>query len=453
MQRFWIWFYNVLVVPVLWVGILVAAIFKRKVRRGIRGRQNLFALLTRLRPADYGGQASHIPPAHVPPQSVGTSAGGYPTSRTPKRIWFHSSSLGEFEQAKPIIAELKRRFPNIVVMVSFFSPSGYDHTKNYKLADIITYIPFDSYRNARRFIDTLKPDAAVMVRYDIWPNHVWALRKKSIPIFLANATMRRHSPRHFPLVRSFHHSVYNMFDHILTVSEQDVEAFKQFGLSSPVLAAIGDTRYDQVWQRSIEAKTKHLLPTKVTTKRRIIVVGSSWDSDEEVLIPALNKLVKKSPKLLIILVPHEPTLSNIERIERELNAQLTSIRFSDLHDYKNEGVIIIDSVGILMPLYQYADISYVGGSFKQGVHNVLEPAVYGSPVVFGSVHDNSQEATQLAREGAAFVARNEEELYRHFHTLLSDESHRRTAGSKAQAFVKRNIGATERFLSYLEKVL
>lgn len=423
MRRFWSAFYNLLVIPFLWIAIYVASAFKLKVRRGIRGRRDLFLHLQ-----------SHIP--HLQSRS--------------KRVWFHSSSLGEFEQAKPIIAELKHRRPDTVVIVSFFSPSGYDHSKNYKLADIITYIPFDSYRNANRFVATLKPNAAVIVRYDIWPNHIRALKRAGTPIFLANATMRAHSSRLVPIVRSFHRTVYNMFDYILTVSERDIDAFGQFHLSSPVLAAIGDTRYDQVWQRSVEAKSRHILPPELTADRRIIVIGSSWDSDEEVLIPALTRLANEHPTLLTILVPHEPTLENVERIERELNGKLTSIRFSDLHDYKNQDVVIIDSVGILMALYQYAEISYVGGGFKQGVHNVLEPAVYGRPVVLGPEHHNSQEAIELAYEGAAFVASNENELYSHLHTLLINESLRQKAGAKAQAFVERNTGATERFLSYLE---
>lgn len=425
-QRYWSTFYNLLVVPLLWTIIYVAAVFKSKVRRGIRGRRNLFRSLAT--------QVSRL-------------------TSSSKRVWFHSSSLGEFEQAKPIISELKRRRPDIVVMVSFFSPSGYDHSKNYRLADIITYIPFDSRRNANQLVATLKPDAAVMVRYDIWPNHIWTLKQAGIPILLANATMRPHSSRHLPVVKSFHQSVYNVFDSILTVSERDVEAFKQFHLSSSKLETIGDTRYDQVWQRSIEAKSRHILPPGLTANRRIIVIGSSWDSDEEVLLPALTKLFTAHPRLLTILVPHEPTLETIERLERECNGRLTSIRFSDLHDYKNQNVIIIDSVGILMALYQYADVAYVGGSFKQGIHNVLEPAVYGCPVLFGPEHQNSQEAIELVREGAAFVANSEDGLYDRFHALLTNEPLRQLAGIRARAFVERNTGATGRFLSYLEKVL
>lgn len=426
MRHFWFRFYNGIVIPALWVIIYAAAAFKRKVRRGIRGRHNLFpSLHTQIHSLD----------AH------------------PKRVWFHSSSLGEFEQAKPIIAELKRRRPDTVVLASFFSPSGYDHSKNYKLADIITYIPFDSHRNARTFVDLLQPTAAVIVRYDVWPNHVWALKRAGVPIFLANATMRPRSPRLLPVARGFHRAVYNELDYILTVSENDVTAFQRFRLSHPVLAAIGDTRFDQVRQRSVEARTRHLLPPQLLNGRKIVIVGSSWDSDEEVLVPALTRITREDRSLLTLLVPHEPTLDNIERIERELSDKLTSIRFSDLHDYAGQNVIIIDGVGILTALYQYAHIAYVGGSFRQGIHNVLEPAVYGTPVVFGPVHSNSQEAVELVRQGAAFIGADDRELYAHFHTLLTNEPARCRSGEIARSFVERNTGATERFLSFLEKVL
>lgn len=426
MRRFWFIVYNGVVLPLLWLALYVAALFKRKVRRAIRGRKNLFVKLN--------DRISAL-------------------QRGPKRVWFHSSSLGEFEQAKPIIAELKRRRPDTLTFASFFSPSGYDHSRNYRLADLITYLPFDSSGNADRFVESLRPDAAVIVRYDVWPNHIWSLKRRNIPIFLANATMDEHSPRHLPLANSFHRTVYDDVDYILTVSERDVNAFRKFGLSAPVLAAIGDTRYDQVWQRSRESKARHILPGELTSGRRVLVVGSSWDSDEEELIPALAKLAGEYPKLLTILVPHEPNVDNIERIERELNGRLRSIRFSELRDYKREHVVIIDSVGILMPLYQYAYAAYVGGSFGQGVHNILEPASYGTPVVFGPAHQNSQEAVELFHEGGAFVAENSEDLYATFRTLLSKPALRDESGAKAQALVERNVGATDRFLSYLEKVL
>ncbi len=425
MQTFWIWFYNALVIPVFWTLVHIAGWFNPKVRRAIRGRQTMFDKLA----ADVGRLTST------------------------RRIWFHSSSMGEFEQAKPIIAALRARFRDLNIIVSFFSPSGYDHSKNYKLADVITYIPFDSRTQARRFLDLIRPTAAVMVRYDVWPNHIWELRRRNVPTFIANATMRDNSSRFLPIVRSFHRALYNNLTAILTVSEKDVRNFRRFGISNGRLEAIGETRYDQVWQRSEDARQKHVMPPQIIRKRKVIVVGSSWPDDEEVLLPTFRKILKYDPRVLMILVPHEPTVEALDAIEMSLGQRPKSIRFSVLNDYNSEPIIVVDSVGILMSLYQYADVSYVGGSFRQGIHNVLEPAVYGIPVVYGPKHENSQEAQELVRRGGGFVVRDQQECYRTLRTLLGDDAVRSNAGAASLALVKENIGATERFVKKMEGVL
>ncbi len=428
MRRFWMFFYNAVFIPLFWILLFVAALFKRKIRLGIEGRKDLFERLQE----------------------------NVRTLRSPQRVWFHSSSLGEFEQAKPIIAALKKRHKHINVIASFFSPSGYDHSKNYKLADVITYIPLDTASNARRFLDLVRPTAAVMVRYDVWPNHLWELGKRGIPTFIANATMRNNSARLLPMVKSFHRVLYENLTSILTVSQNDADAFKSFGITRPSIQAVGETRYDQVWQRSEEAKAKHLIPPHIlqkVRKKKVFVVGSSWEEDEEVLIPTFRKIVQYDSRALLILVPHEPTLDALENIEIKLNFKPKSIRFSDLNDYSNEPVIIVDSIGILMALYQYADVAYVGGSFRQGVHNVLEPAVYGIPVLYGPKHENSQEALELARRGGGFVVRDQQECYKTLRMLMNEEPVRKKAGDEALRLVKENIGATERFLEHLEKVL
>ncbi len=421
----WRTFYNGVVIPLLWIGARIVAPFNSKIRRGLWGRRNLFAQLER--------DARKL--------------------RHKRRVWFHSSSMGEFEQAKPIIAALRNKYKEIDIIVSFFSPSGYDHSKNYKLASLITYIPFDTRTNAERFIDLIKPTAAVMVRYDVWPNHIWALRRRNIPVYIANATMRKTSSRLRWPWRSFHADLFDQFCAILTVSNADAEVFAQFKLRQPAVQAVGETRYDQVWQRSLDARVKHLIPPHILKKRKIVVVGSSWEEDEEVVIPTFKKLLQFDSSALMILVPHEPTLEALEQIEIKLGIKPSSIRFSDLNDYDGENVIIVDSVGILMSLYQYAHVAYVGGSFRQGVHNVLEPAVYGIPVLYGPRHENSQEAVELANRGGGIVVRDQQECYRVLRSLLRDFAARKEAGEIALKLVKENIGATERVLKQLEKDL
>jgi len=361
--------------------------------------------------------------------------------------------MGEFEQARPIIAALREKYPDLNIIVSFFSPSGYDHSRNYKHADLITYLPFDTVRNAQRFLSLLQPTVAVMVRYDIWPNHIWELKKRNIPVFIANATMRKNSSRlKFPL-RGFHQRLYRQLSSILAVSALDVKSFERIGLHHPQVQAIGDTRYDQVWFRSLEARKKHLIPEPLLRRRKVFVVGSSWEEDEEVIIPTFKKIMQYDANALMILVPHEPNLQTLERIEIQLNAAPGCIRFSDLNDYSGERIILVDSIGILTILYQYAQVAYVGGSFKQGIHNVLEPAVYGIPVLFGPKHKNSQEAVELARRGGGMVVHDQQDCYKTLRTFLNNKKAAARAGTIALNLVKENIGATQRFIEHLEKAL
>ncbi len=421
MRRAWQALYEGVAIPLFWMTFTILGLFNAKVRKGIRARQELFSSLTE--------QISRL------------SEG--------QRVWFHSSSLGEFEQAKPIIAELKRLQSGLKIIVTFFSPSGYEHSRNYQLADVISYIPFDTRANARRFLDLVRPDAAIMVRYDVWPNHVWELSRRGIPTFIANATMRRQTPRRIPLVRAFHRHVYEPIDYILTVSKTDAEAFELFDLHHPKIEAIGDTRFDQVRIRSTEAKRKHIIASPIVEGKHVIVAGSSWPEDEEVLIPAFARLQKSFPQLLLIVVPHEPTIEHIEDLENRLTGVTSTIRFSGVNEYRGERVIIVDSVGILLSLYAYAHIAYVGGSFKQGIHNVLEAAVFGIPVLFGPRHTNSAEPLQLVDHGGAYVVNDVTEMYRAMTNLLENPVARNNSGLLAADFVERNVGATERFLQYL----
>jgi 3-deoxy-D-manno-octulosonic-acid transferase len=421
----WRILYNWIVIPLFWITVKILSLFQRKVRRAITGRRGLFDML-----ADSAARLGDAP-----------------------RLWVHSSSMGEFEQAKPIIAALRQALPNVKIIVTFFSPSGYEHSRKYPLADIISYIPFDSAHNARRFLDLVQPTVAVMVRYDIWPNHIWELRRRGIPVIIANATMRRSTPRRLPLLKSFHQTVYNAIDRILTVSPVDADVFKALGITTPHLEVIGDTRYDQVATRSTEARKRAIVPPSILEGKKTIVAGSTWPEDEAVVVPAFLRLRESIPHLLLIIVPHEPTLEHIEELERQLHQHVRTIRFSALNEYDGEEVIIVDSIGILLVLYASAQIAYIGGSFRQGIHNVLEAAVYGIPVVFGPKHGNSHEPLQLVERGGAFVIANADELHRTLKNLLEDDTARTTAGSRAAAFVTAHLGATQRILAHLEPYL
>lgn len=421
----WKFLYTVLVLPVLWTAFRVLWPFNRKVRRGLRGRTGSWQ---RLRVFIRNNPAR-------------------------QRLWVHASSMGEFEQAKPIIEQLRRQMPDLVVVATFFSPSGYDNNLRYRSIDAIAYIPFDTPWKARRFLTLLQPTAAVFIRYDVWPNHVWTCRRMGIPVMLANATMRPNSSRLLPGMRRFHRAVYNAMDVILTVSEQDADSFRRLRLSRPRIEAVGDTRYDRVAGKAVESRKRMPLPAALREGRRTLVIGSSWPEDEEVLLPVLFKLLDHDSSLQCIIVPHEPTIDHLEFLEYRLNGKFSSIRFSYLHAWQGERIIIVDSIGILLPLYAAADIAFVGGGFRSNVHNTLEPAAYGIPVIFGPKIANSQEAQELVDAGGGMLVHNKQECYRSMRRLIDDEAHRSDCGARAGSFVSQRCGATTRILEAVEPLL
>jgi len=416
MKKIWFVFYNYLFIPLFYLLILVSGIFNNKIRRGIRGRKRMFEELI-LDSAIF--------------------------SKTKKMIWFHSSSLGEFEQAKPIIEALKKD-EGLSILVTFFSPSGYENSKKYPYADLVSYIPFDSYQKAQRFRQIVRPDLAVMMRYDIWPNHIWMMKKFDVPVFLVDATMKRNSARKFVLLKSFHKILFKELTKILTVSKNDAEGFRSFGCTDNQIKVVGDTRFDRVYQRSLKARTKNLINENLLKDKKIFAAGSTWGVDEDVIIPAFIKLAKYDKSGVLLIAPHEPSIINLEKIENEFAGELSTIRFSHMNNYTNERVIIVDSIGILLTLYTYASAAFIGGSFKQSIHNVLEAAVYGIPVLFGPKIENSQETQELLKRGGGILIRNKREAFRQMRTLFSNDDLRKAKGQIAFEYVQENLGATEK---------
>ena len=425
MSRFWSQTYNFFFLPLLYILIRAGSLFNQKIRRGIKGRKRIFEELI------------------VNSQSL---------DRSKKTIWFHSSSLGEFEQAKPIIQKLKvdKKY-NIVI--TFFSPSGYENSLKYPYADLISYLPFDTQTKADKFIRIVQPDLLIMMRYDIWPNVIWELKQENIPSFIVDATMKKSSVRALPIIRSFHKILFGDVSKILTVSESDAEAFKIFNCKDEQVKVVGDTRFDRVYQKSVVALDKKLIQQSILEGKKILVAGSTWEQDEEVILPAFIKLTKYEKDVILIIAPHEPTLLNLEKIENEFADILKTIRFSHLNSYTDERVIIIDSIGILLTLYTYADVAFVGGSFKQNIHNVLEAAVYGIPVMFGPKISNSQETKELQKRGGGLMVRGKREAYRRMRSLFSDKGLRETRGKISLEYVQKSIGATNKIIEEIEKVI
>jgi len=425
MKKFWSVFYNIIFLPTLSLALQVLGLFNQKVRTGIDGRKRVFEeLIVGIRLLD----------------------------RNKKNIWFHSASLGEFEQAKPIIEKLRNE-QKVNIIITFFSPSGYENSRKYPNADIISYLPFDTKINADKFVRIVKPDLAIMMRYDIWPNIIYKLKEFHIPIFIVDATMRKDSLRTLSVLRSFHKALFSNISRFLTVSQSDAEGFKLFNCSDESIRVVGDTRFDRVLQKSLLARDKKLINKPIIENKKVFVAGSTWEQDEEVILPAFVKLAKFDKNVMLIIAPHEPTLLHLEKIENEFAGILKTIRFSHLNSYAGEDVIIVDSIGILLTLYTYADVAFVGGSFKQNVHNVLEAAVYGIPVMFGPKIENSQEAKQLHTRGGGLLIRGKREAYRRLRTLFIDAELRKSRGKLSLEYVQENIGATEKIIDEIRKVI
>lgn len=418
MKKFWQIFYNIIFIPILYVILVLISLFNKKVRIGISGRKRIFEelILNRLT-----------------------------LDLSKINIWFHSSSLGEFEQAKPIIEKLKKE-TDVKIVVSFFSPSGYENSKKYPYADIITYLPFDTEWRARRFIEIISPDIVVFMRYDIWPNHIWELKKKRIPILLVDATMKAKSLRKIPLIRSFHKYLFEDFTKILTVSDEDAIGFKSFKCKNVEIKVVGDTRFDRVYNRSLASRESKIINKEVLIDKKVLVAGSTWQQDEDVIIPSFLKLLKFDNKAVMIIAPHEPTLLHLEKLENEFAGQTSFIRLSNINNYSGERIIIVDSIGVLSILYSYADAAFIGGSFKINVHNVLEAAVYGIPVLFGPKIENSQEATKLLQAGGGIMVNDKKMFYRILRKLFSDENLLKDFGTRSFEFVNKNVGTTDRII-------
>jgi len=403
--------YSFLFIPIIRLLFFVASFFNSKARRGYHGRRNLFEELeekiTRL------------------------------SDRT--RVWFHASSLGEFEQAKPIIEILKKAGYNIIV--SFFSPSGYEHSQNYSNADVVTYIPLDSGRNAERFIRVVKPRVVVVMRYDLWMNHLIAAKEAGAKIIVADATFSVKLMQRAKFLRDFYKEVYSLADLVLATNSDNKKMFDYF-LGEGITEVAGDTRFDRVCSRRITNDLSERIPFKIDKSKRIVMIlGSTWRSDIDIVGEAIKKLASRFAALLIFIVPHEPTAEEVGRLREQFpEARL----LSEIKSYESGGVsfLIIDRVGLLTQLYVLGDIAYVGGGFGAGVHSVLEPAVYGMPIITGPRIERSDEAMQLMQDGALFFIKDSEAAYEMMLRMVENASAREKAGRIAKDYVDKNLGAS-----------
>jgi len=431
MLKFWFVIYNLILVPVLWIVFKFLSIFNYKIREGFKGRVTLFE--------DLRSKLA--------------------LSNNPQTILIHSSSLGEFQQAIPLAEVFKEKSYDIVF--SFFSPSGYNNSGKYLENKNITYLPFDSYVNAKRFLNILNPKVIILMRYDLWFNFLYLAKKRNIFVVIANA---RYDEKNWgwrlPIIRSFKHTLYNLVDMFFVIDDNDEKYYKkEFKKKIDVIFKVGDSKYERVFQASKKISPKDIekiIPSKVLENKKVFVVGSSWKEDEELILPVLNKIVKYEPNLLTFLVPHEPKETKLAIIERNIITKyenLKVIRLSKIQNYQGENIILVDTVGNLLKLYSIAYVSYVGGGFKSGLHNILEPVVFGVPVIYSSLVRNSDENEYLEKIGCGFVVKDQYEFYKIIRHLLSDKSYRDVIKTNCGKIFQEKLGTTEKIVQKIIKHL
>lgn len=356
-------------------------------------------------------------------------------------IWIHASSLGEFEQGRPIIEAIKAHYPEQKIAITFFSPSGYEVRKNYPKADLICYLPFDLPNNVNRFLNILKPKQAIFIKYEFWGNYLNALAKRNIPTYIISAIFRP-SQIFFRPYGSYFRRILQNFEHLYVQDENSKKLLKDIGITK--VSVTGDTRFDRVLEIRSQAKELPLIE-QFSKGNFTLIAGSSWPKDEEIFIDYFNR----HPEIKLIIAPHEIHEEHIQFILSRLNR--TAIRYTqaDEKNIQKADCIIIDCFGLLSSIYRYGQVAYVGGGFGAGIHNVPEAAVYGIPVIFGPNHKKFKEAKELIIAGGGFSISRSEDFELVMDRLLENKEFLSKAGITAGQYIQNNSGASKKILKEL----
>jgi len=376
---------------------------------------------------------------------------------THKVVWFHCSSLGEFEQGRPLMEGIRKQEPNIKIVLTFFSPSGYEVRKNYDGADWIFYLPMDSPSNAKQFLSIVNPSLVVFVKYEFWYYYLEETRKRKIPLLLISGVFRSNQP-FFKWYGNFHKKMLQCFTHFFVQNDDSASLLKGIGLHTNVTVT-GDTRFDRVIEIA-ERFDPIALIEQFTGACKVIVAGSTWTEDDE----ELDHYANTHPEIKFIIAPHD---IEEDRLKECLSLYKNSVLFSQLqkelaemndpspvisHPFTQKNVLIIDNMGMLGKLYKYATVCYVGGAFGgDGVHNVLEAAVYNKPVVFGPEYDKYIEAVELVGAGGAFSVDNALELEEVLNKLMKEEPDYQQAATLAGDYVRSKSGAAKKILQFIQE--
>ena len=352
-------------------------------------------------------------------------------------VWFHAASLGEFEQGRPLIERVRSHCPQTKILLTFFSPSGYEIRKDYPGADVVAYLPLDTPANARRLLDTVNPSRVVFIKYEFWGNMLQEVARRKIPAYLVSAIFRP-SQIFFRPYGGIFRRILGYFSHIFVQDENSRKLLQTLGVESTVA---GDTRFDRVTDIMSQAQAFPSIEQWAKDAENVLVAGSTWPRDEELIFPWLAK----NPGVKAIIAPHEFDASRLAQMKAALGDGHT-VFLSQVKDSIPEGIsyIIVDSIGHLSSLYRYGTFAYVGGGFGEGIHNINEAAVYGIPVVFGPNNGRFKEAADMIAASGAFAIDSEAALTDVLTRLSSDESFRKTSGNAAGQYIARSVGASDR---------
>jgi len=390
--------------------LLLASPFNVKARRWLKGRRGMWKKIKKTIPAG----------ARV--------------------FWFHCSSLGEFEQGRPVIEEIRQRMPDCFILLTFFSPSGYELRKNYPGADLVSYLPLDTRFNAWRFINLVKPAAVYFIKYEFWYYFLRTLYKKKIPVYLVSAKFRE-DQAFFKWYGSWYRKFLNYFTLFFVQDENSAKLLASLGMNNTIVS--GDTRFDRVHAIS-ERSYDYPKIEKFRQDKKIVVAGSTWDKDEDILVEFINR---SGDDVRFILAPHEISSRKIYRLVELIEAPVVRFTEEEKAGFARAKVLLIDTIGHLSSIYKYGDVAYIGGGFGKGIHNILEAATYGLPVIFGPNYHKFLEANEMLTLEAAFHIDNYQSLSDRLDYLLSDSSYLTLCSSKAKDYVNSRIGATTQIVN------
>lgn len=367
----------------------------------------------------------------------------FKSSGNDKWLWMHVSSLGEFEQGLPVLEKLKTSFPQYKILLTFFSPSGYEMKKDLELVDKVAYLPSDTVINAKRLLRNFNIKAAFFVKYEFWFNYIKVLNDNDIPLYYISVLLRD-GQYFFKFYGYWFRKHLKMVRHFFVQNDNTALLLKKIGIDC--VTVTGDTRFDRVYDIAHQTVRFPNIETFIGN-RKCIIAGSSWPSDEELLFPFIAKM---PDDYCMIIAPHDVSLSHVSQIEKGIeNCQL----YTELNSDNHSKVLIINVIGVLSKIYRYARFAYIGGGFYTSIHNIQEAVVYDCPVVFGPKHEKFVEAVELKRLGGAFAVNNAEEFNDVFEHLVSDDGFCEKASQVCHDYVAKKIGATDKIITLLENEL